>query len=75
MNILTKFTNWFSRRVDQNRLKGHEFGVVRFGPDRLPMVPFKHPHIGKVKLFYVDAEVRDRLAPDPEPVGGENAST
>ena len=26
------------------------------------MVPFKHPHIGKVKLFYVDAKVRDKLS-------------
>ena len=75
MNIFTKFSNWFSRRVSQNQLKSHEFGVVRFGPDKLPMVPFKHPHIGKVKLFYVDAEVRDRLAPDPEPVGAEDART
>ena len=43
-------------------MKGHEFGVVRFGPAELPMVPFKHPHMGKVKLFYVDAKVRDKLS-------------
>ena len=58
--MLSKLMGWFSRR--DNKLKGHEFGVVRFGPEELPMVPFKHPHIGKVKLFYVDAKVRDKLS-------------
>ena len=75
MNIFNKLTNWFSRRVAQNRLKSHEFGVVRFGPNKLPMVPFKHPYIGKVKLFYVDAQVRDSLAPDLESIEVEDAST
>tara|TARA_Y100000034_G_C6521541_1_gene224469 strand:+ start:148 stop:336 length:189 start_codon:yes stop_codon:yes gene_type:complete len=58
--MLSRLMSWFSRRI--GKLKGHEFGVVRFGPEELPMVPFKHPHIGKVKLFYVDAKVRDRLS-------------
>ena len=69
MNIFTSLVNWFRDRVASNKLRGHEFGVVRFGPSELPMVPFKHPHIGKVKLFYVDSKVRDKLA------GGDNAST
>ena len=75
MKLLNKLSNWFSWRVRRNRLKGHEFGVVRFGPNELPIVPFKHPHIGKVKLFYVDTKVRDRLAPDIAPVGESNGST
>jgi len=58
--MLSKLMSWFVGR--SGKLKGHEFGVVRFGPQELPMVPFKHPHIGKVKLFYVDAKVRDRLS-------------
>ena len=58
--MLSKLMSWFVGR--RGKLKGHEFGVVRFGPQELPMVPFKHPHIGKVKLFYVDAKVRDRLS-------------
>ena len=58
--MLSKLMSWFVGR--SGKLKGHEFGVVRFGPEELPMVPFKHPHIGKVKLFYVDAKVRDRLS-------------
>ena len=43
----------------------YKFGAVRFGPNviqEMPLVPFKHPHIGKVKLFYVDTAVRDKLA-------------
>jgi len=59
---LSRLANWFSRRVDSGKLKRHEFGVVRVGPTELPMVPFKHPHIGKVKLFYVDEKVRDNLS-------------
>ena len=62
MNVFTSLVNWFRDRVASGKLRGHEFGVVRFGPSELPMVPFKHPHIGKVKLFYVDAKVRDRLS-------------
>ena len=75
MKLLNKLSNWFSWGVRRNRLKGHEFGVVRFGPNELPIVPFKHPHIGKVKLFYVDTKVRDKLAPDIAPVGEINGST
>ena len=67
--MFSSLVNWFKRKVLSGRLRSHEFGVVRFGPSELPMVPFKHPHIGKVKLFYVDTTVRDRLA------GEENAST
>lgn len=74
MKILNRLSNWFSWRVNRNRLKGHEFGVVRFGPNELPIVPFKHPHIGKVKLFYVDSGVRDRLSPDVVPVGETDGS-
>ena len=60
--MLGRLSSWFTNRVRSGRLKGHEFGVVRVGPQELPMVPFKHPHIGKVKLFYVDAKVRDKLS-------------
>lgn len=59
---LSRLTSWFSRRVSSGKLKSHEFGVVKFGPQKLPIVPFTHPHIGKVKLFYVDANVRDKLS-------------
>jgi len=59
---LSNLATWFRRRVASGKLKSHEFGVVRFGPNRLPMVPFKHPHMGKVKLFYVDSKVRDNLS-------------
>ena len=59
---LSKLASWFTRRVSSGKLKGHEFGVIRFGPQELPMVPVKHPHIGKVKLFYVDEKVRDKLS-------------
>lgn len=75
MKLLNKLSNWFSWRVHRNRLQGHEFGVVRFGPNDLPIVPFKHPHIGKVKLFYVDSRVRDKLSPDVAAVGETDAST
>ena len=75
MKLLNKLSNWFSWRVQRNRLKGHEFGVVRFGPNELPIVPFKHPHIGKVKLFYVDSRVRDKLSPDTASAGELDAST
>ena len=69
MSIFGSLISWFKDKVASNRLRGHEFGVVRFGPSELQMVPFKHPHIGKVKLFYVDPKVRDKLA------GVEDAST
>ena len=59
---LSRVASWFSRKVSSGNLKSHEFGVVRVGPQELPMVPFKHPHIGKVKLFYVDEKVRDKLS-------------
>ena len=62
MNVFGSLVNWFKDKVASNKLRGHEFGVVRFGPSELPMVPFKHPHIGKVKLFYVDPKVRDKLS-------------
>jgi len=62
MNIFGSLVNWFKDKVASNKLRGHEFGVVRFGPSELPMVPFKHPYIGKVKLFYVDPKVRDKLS-------------
>ena len=75
MKLLNKLSNWISWRVHRNRLQGHEFGVVRFGPNDLPIVPFKHPHIGKVKLFYVDSRVRDKLSPDVAAVGETDAST
>ena len=58
--MLSKIFSWFARRA--GRLQAHEFGVVRVGPQELPMVPFKHPHMGKVKLFYVDPKVRDKLS-------------
>ena len=58
--MLGKVISWFARRV--NKMQSHEFGGVRVGPQELPMVPFKHPHIGKVKLFYVDSKVRDKLS-------------
>lgn len=48
--------------ASSGKLKSHEFGVIRVGPNKLPMVPFKHPHMGKVKLFYVDSQVRDSLS-------------
>jgi len=60
--MLSRLVSWFASRARSGRLKQHEFGVVRVGPQELPMVPFKHPHIGKVKLFYVDAKVRDKLS-------------
>jgi hypothetical protein len=69
VSIFASLVNWFRDKVASNKLRGHEFGVIRFGPSELPMVPFKHPHIGKVKLFYVDSKVRDKLA------GVDNAST
>jgi hypothetical protein len=69
VNIFASLVDWFRDKVASNKLRGHEFGVIRFGPSELPMVPFKHPHIGKVKLFYVDSKVRDKLA------GVDNAST
>ena len=59
---LSRLASWFSRKVSSGNLKSHEFGVVRVGPQELPMVPFKHQHIGKVKLFYVDDKVRDKLS-------------
>ena len=59
---LNSLFSWFGRMVSSGELKSHEFGVVRVGPNKLPMVPFKHPHIGKVKLFYVDSQVRDSLS-------------
>ena len=59
---LSRLASWFSRKVSSGNLKSHEFGVIRVGPQELPMVPFKHPHIGKVKLFYVDEKVRDKLS-------------
>ena len=59
---LSRLASWFARKVSSGNLKAHEFGVVRVGPQELPMVPFKHPHMGKVKLFYVDPKVRDRLS-------------
>ena len=59
---LSRLASWFSRKVSSGNLKSHEFGVVRVGPQELPKVPFKHPHIGKVKLFYVDEKVRDKLS-------------
>ena len=59
---LSRLASWFSRKVSSGNLKSLEFGVVRVGPQELPMVPFKHPHIGKVKLFYVDEKVRDKLS-------------
>jgi len=62
MNVFGSLVNWFKDKVASNKLRGHEFGVVRFGPSELPMVPFKHPYIGKVKLFYVDPKVRDKLS-------------
>ena len=62
MNVFGSLVNWFKDKVASNRLRGHEFGVIRFGPSELPMVPFKHPYIGKVKLFYVDPKVRDKLS-------------
>jgi len=58
----SKLVSWFRIRVASGKLKSHEFGVVKFGPNRLPMVPFTHPHMGKVKLFYVDSKVRDSLS-------------
>ena len=48
---LSKLASWFARKVSSGSLKSHEFGVVKFGSQELPMVPFKHPHIGKVKLL------------------------
>ena len=60
--MLSRLASWFTGKVRSGKLKRHEFGVIRVGPQELPMVPFKHPHIGKVKLFYVDAKVRDKLA-------------
>ena len=66
---LSNLITWFGRMDTTGRLKGHEFGVIRFGPHKLEMVPFKHPHIGKVKLFYVDAKVRDALAPSEVETG------
>ena len=59
---LNSLFSWFGRMVSSGKLKSHEFGVVRVGPNKLPMVPFKHPHMGKVKLFYVDSQVRDSLS-------------
>jgi len=59
---LNSLFSWFGRRASSGKLKSHEFGVVRVGPNKLPMVPFKHPHMGKVKLFYVDSQVRDNLS-------------
>jgi len=62
---LSSLFSWFGRfrqMVSSGKLAGHEFGAIKMGSHRLDMVPFKHPHIGKVKLFYVDARVRDSLS-------------
>ena len=61
--MLSRLLLWALRKLYMSR--GYEFGPVRFGPNivqGLPVVPFKHPHMGKVKLFYVDAQVRDKLS-------------
>jgi len=62
VNLLSKLINWFMIRVKRDKLGQYDFGVVQFGNHELPIVGYRHQHIGKPKLFYVDSLTLSRLS-------------
>ena len=62
MNLLSKLATWFMIRVKRDKLGQYDFGVVQFGNHELPIVGYRHQHIGEPKLFYVDSLTLARLS-------------
>ena len=62
MNLLSKLATWFMIRVKRDKLGQYDFGVVQFGNHELPIVGYRHQHIGSPKLFYVDSLTLSRLS-------------
>tara|TARA_R110002020_G_scaffold75427_1_gene192014 strand:- start:571 stop:786 length:216 start_codon:yes stop_codon:yes gene_type:complete len=62
VNLLSKLATWFMIRVKRDKLGQYDFGVVQFGNHELPIVGYRHQHIGPPKLFYVDSLTLSRLS-------------
>ena len=62
MSLLSNLASLFSLRVRRNKVGKYNFGAIHFDNHELPIVGFKHPHIGPPKLFYVDASTLKKLS-------------
>ena len=69
MSLLGRLASYFTLRVRRKNVGKYNFGAVHFDNYELPIVGFKHPHIGPPKLFYVDAATLNKLS------GSDDGST
>ena len=69
MSLLGRLASLFSLKIRRNRVGKYNFGAIHFDDYNLPIVGFKHPHLGTPKLFYVDHYTLSRLS------GSDNGST
>ena len=69
MGLLGRLASYFSLKVKRKNVGKYNFGAIHFDNYELPIVGFKHPHIGPPKLFYVDASTLKKLS------GGDDGST
>jgi len=69
VGLLGRLASYFNLRVRRKNVGKYNFGVIHFDNYELPIVGFKHPHIGPPKLFYVDADTLKKLS------GGDDGST
>ena len=69
MSLLSRLASIFSLRVKRQNIGKYNFGAIHFDDYKLPIVGFKHPHLGQPKLFYVDADTLKKLS------GGDDGST
>jgi hypothetical protein len=64
MSLLSNLASLFSSRIKRNKVGKYNFGAIHFDNHELPIVGFKHPHIGPPKLFYVDSSTLQKLSGD-----------
>jgi len=69
MSLLGRLASYFTFKVKRKNVGKYNFGAIHFDNYELPIVGFKHPHIGPPKLFYVDAATLNKLS------GSDDGST
>ena len=69
MSLLSRLASIFNLQVKRKNVGKYNFGAVHFDDYKLPIVGFKHPHLGPPKLFYVAESTLPRLS------GSDDGST
>ena len=69
MSLLSRLASIFSLQVKRKNVGKYNFVAIHFDDYKLPIVGFKHPHLGPPKLFYVDESTLARLS------GSDDGST